>query len=89
MSAERRLVLPLRQVELLVVVDPVELGGIVELEGRERFQSELLFVEPTRLSEVVDHQRHVVDSDQSRHGRHSNPIVDRCGAITSAPCTLR
>ena len=53
--------------KLLLVVDSVELRGIVELERRQRLEIELLLVEATRLGEVIDHQGHMVDAQHSRH----------------------
>ena len=67
-TAKRRFVFPLGEVKLLLIVDLVELSRVVELERRERLETELLLVELAGLGEVVDHQGHVVDAQHSWHG---------------------
>ena len=69
---KRGVVFPLGQVELLRVVDAVELRRIVKLKSRQRFEPERFLVKSTRLFEVVDDERDVIDF---LDGNHAAPPV--------------
>ncbi len=62
MPSMGRLVFPLCKVNLLLIVDLVELSGIVELEGRKRFELEVLLIEDTGFFQVIDDQGDMVYS---------------------------